>query len=149
MSCLSAPIFRLLRLGPFRACFRLLSAVVEWPMRGYFGIKAIVLEGDTRPGAPTGFDALAESAEEAALVRSAERLLADASAGAKQRFFLWAENQAIEDENGLAYTERTFEWMRREIVKAKGGLEGLRILELGPGQTLTTGLLLYASGEIG
>ena len=115
-------------------------------MAAWFGAKAIVLEEDARAGAPTGFDALTEATEGDALVRVLQPLLARATPGAKRRFFLWAEERAHEDAHGLSYAERTFEWMRREIVRTRGSLEGARILELGPGQTLTSGLLLYANG---
>jgi uncharacterized protein (DUF433 family)/SAM-dependent methyltransferase len=115
-------------------------------MRAWFGAKAIVLEEDARKGAPTGFDALTEATEGDALVRTLEPLLERATPGAKRRFFLWAEGRAGEDAHGVLYAERTFEWMRREIIRAKGSLAGLRVLELGPGQTLASGLLLYANG---
>jgi SAM-dependent methyltransferase len=146
MSRLSSSIFRLLRLKPFRACFRFLAPAMEWPMGAWFGVKAIVLEEDARAGAPTGFDALTEATEGDALVRVLEPLLKGATPGAKRRFFLWAEERAEEDAHGLVYAERTFEWMRREIVRARGSLQGVRILELGPGQTLASGLLLYVNG---
>jgi SAM-dependent methyltransferase len=95
---------------------------------------------------PTGFDHLTDAAEGEALVRHVERLLERVTPGAKHHFFLWTEERAAEDPHGLLYAERTFDVVRREIVRAKSSLEGLRILELGPGQTLATGLLFFAHG---
>ena len=145
MRRLSSSIFRVLRLAPFRALMRSLARPLEWLMQTWFNMKVLVLD-EGQAGQPTGYDRLVECADGAVLVRDVARLLEAATPGAKRQFLLWAEERSQEDAHGLPYAERTFEWMRREIVRARGSLQGARILELGPGQTLASGLLLYANG---
>ncbi len=65
---------------------------------------------------------------------------------AKHRFFGWLEDRMSSDDHSLFYAERVFDWMRREVERHGGALAGARVLELGPGYTLATGLLFYAHG---
>jgi len=82
----------------------------------------------------------------ARLEESMGRVLRTGSALEKQELFGWVEDRAIQDQHTVAYAENVFEWQRGSIVAHKGTLEGLRILELGPGHSIVPGLLLYAHG---
>ncbi len=64
----------------------------------------------------------------------------------KQALQAWFEDWAEGDQHTFTYAEGVFDAQRRTIAKHLGELEGLRILELGPGHTLAPGLLLYVNG---
>lgn len=81
-----------------------------------------------------------------ALERLVEKSLAPASVPERTRFYDWIEERHSQDQYTVRYAERIFEWQRREVEKHRGGLEGLRVLELGPGHTLVGGVLTYAHG---
>jgi SAM-dependent methyltransferase len=57
-------------------------------------------------------------------------------------FLAWAS----EDQFSYTYGARIFENWRTHIERWHSPLDGLRILEIGPGRTLVTGALLYACG---
>ncbi|MEZ0229375.1 MAG: class I SAM-dependent methyltransferase [Planctomycetota bacterium] len=65
----------------------------------------------------------------------------------KQRLHAWLEDWAEQCSSTIVYAEQSiFESQQRLITRHKGGLKGLRLLELGPGHTVGPGLLLYAHG---
>ena len=125
-------------LGVLRACARfvLLSRPVLALVRALARACERVLAAEREP---TGGDT---SPVEALVAKPLEL----ASPGAKQRFFAWVDERARKDENAVEYAERIFELYRLELVKHRGALEGLRILELGPGYTLVSGLLYVVHG---
>jgi len=75
-----------------------------------------------------------------------EAALAAAPPRLKQRFYARIEERAAHDEHALAYAERVFERMRVCVERHGASLAGLRVLELGPGHTLATGVLFYVHG---
>src|SRR5262245_51627419 len=57
-------------------------------------------------------------------------------------FLTWASD----DQFSYAYGARIFDTWRSRIERWRSPLDGLRILEIGPGRSLVTGSLLYACG---
>jgi len=80
------------------------------------------------------------------LERVLDEALRLAPPAAKHRIFGWLEDRMGSDDHSLFYAERVFDWIRREVERHGPALAGARILELGPGYTLATGLLFYAHG---
>jgi SAM-dependent methyltransferase len=168
MRWLKALLLRVLELRPCRATFFFFAPLVERAIRSWFDVKRSLGGGaKIGPGAGRGLEALLESSLASASPDEAERLhawfcerlarpdelervldqtLRRAEPAAKQRFFGWVEDRALGDEHAIAYAEKIFEWLRREIERQKGSVRGLRILELGPGHTLATGILLHVHG---
>jgi SAM-dependent methyltransferase len=164
---LRAALLRFFELRPVRACFLGLAPLLELPLRPYLALKRALTKGDLDlekaspivDRADVELEALPESEKarlerwlaerllrEGALERTVGEALAHAAPPAKQRFFGWVEDRSFEDEHAVAYAEAIFDGLRRRIERHRGALEGLRILELGPGYTLTAGLLFYAHG---
>jgi len=161
---LRAAALRFFELRPIRGLFLLCAPVIEVPVRLYLTIKRALTKGDLdiELASPLAdrtdleLEALPEK-ERARLERwLAERLLREgglervvgetltrAVPAAKQRFFGWIEDRMVEDEHALVYAEKVFDTLKRRIERHRGPLDGLRILELGPGYTLATGILFY------
>src|SRR5689334_23267815 len=77
----------------------------------------------------------------------AEYALRNAKPPERRDLEAWADAWAEADQHTVAYAAHgIFETQQRLIRRHKGDLEGLRILELGPGHTVGPGLLLFAHG---
>jgi SAM-dependent methyltransferase len=146
MTLAGRAIVALLRLRPVRALFLLFAPLVERAISHFYGMKKVALGAALEAESDARFEKLVDARSEEMLVEVVEHALARATPGARRRFFLWAEEKASLDPHGLAYAERTFEGLKDAVLRAKGSLDGLRILELGPGQTLVAGVLFYVHG---
>jgi SAM-dependent methyltransferase len=165
MGLVRAAILRFLRLGPVRALFLWVSPWVEARMRSWFFVKIAL--GPEKAGLGPAFEDLVGSALAAATDDEKARLcgwfsdrlaqgkdlelvvdqaLQRAPIEAKQRFYEWIEKRSAGDEHAIAYGEQIFGTYRYRIERHRGPLQDLRILELGPGHTLATGVLLYVHG---
>ncbi len=162
-----AALLRFFELRPIRACFLFVAPLLELPLRPYLALKRVLTKGDldVERAAPivdrasVELEALPEREKarlerwlaerllrEGALERVVDEALSRAQPAAKQRFFGWIEDKASKDEHAIAYAEAIFDGLRRRVEKYRGPLTDLKILELGPGYTLTAGLLFYAHG---
>ncbi len=146
MSVLTRLILGLLRLQAIRALFLFVAPLVERAISHFYGAKKVVLDEELHGETDRRFARLVDARSEEMLLSVVEHALSKATPAARRRFFLWAEERSSQDPAGLAYAERTFEGHKAAILRARGALEGARVLELGPGQTLVTGVLLYVHG---
>jgi SAM-dependent methyltransferase len=146
MSLAGRAVMAVLRLRPVRALFLLLAPLAERAISHFYGMKKLALGEELHGETDKRFARLVDARSEEMLLSVVEHALAKATPAARRRFFLWAEERSSQDPAGLAYAERTFEGHKAAILRARGTLEGARILELGPGQTLVTGVLLYVHG---
>jgi SAM-dependent methyltransferase len=146
MTLLGRAIVGLLRLRPVRAAFLFFAPLFERAISHFYGMKKVALGASLEAESDARFEKLVDRHSEEMVVSVVEHALARATPGARRRFFLWAEEKASLDPAGLAYAERTFAGLKDAVLRAKSSLEGLRILELGPGQTLVAGVLFYVHG---
>src|SRR5580704_1025476 len=123
---LRSAVLRFFELRPIRACFLKLAPWFEARVRSYFALKRALTRGDLNlalasplpSAADLELEALPEQERarlerwfaerllrEGTLERTLTEVLAHAAPAAKQRFYGWVEDRALEDEHAIAYAE--------------------------------------------
>ena len=143
---------------PFRSILVALIPWIERRMRTYFLLKQAIGAHDS--GMELVTSAIGTSSGEErpnwlrehlcqnpkALQLVVDDVLKHSNPTVKQAFYSWVEDRMLNDDHSIVYGEKIFEWLRTKIEEHKGPLRGLSILELGPGHTLSTGILCYIHG---
>jgi hypothetical protein len=138
-------VLRILGLRPIRAVFLAFAPLVDALARTFFVIRRSLASGDLDIELASPYvdredlelEALSSGqkerlarwyserlVQEQVLVRTVSDALARSKPAAKQHFFAWVEDRALEDEHAIAYAERTFDTLRRLIERHKGPLAG-------------------------
>lgn len=83
-----------------------------------------------------------------ALANLVEQVLQISTGHERQAFYLALQGLEDRDQASLRHLSAgsTYRWAKRNLMDLRGGLDGLHVLEIGPGHSLGVGTLLCAAG---